>query len=385
MSQENLYKVLNVAQSAKQEEIKKAYHDLAKKYHPDRNPGDKASEQKFKEISAAYDILGDEKKRREYDDFQAYGARSQARGSNGFSQDDFSFHDMNSSFNGMHTGGINDFVHAIFEELFGGDANSTKRSISQPGQTIHFTLGLTLEEAFEGVEKKIKFDTEVTCTDCKGKGFEEGGRVSTCPQCQGRRMGGRLCQKCRGIGFVIEKACKKCKGAGQVRGTKDVSIPIPMGIDDDNVLLVSKQGGAGIRGGAPGDLHVQIKIKAHKIFKRDGLNLFCNYPLCAVDAALGKTIEIPTITGKKVDMSIPAETQNGDRLKIAGQGMSIRGRTRGDLYVTVETFVPINLTKEQKEIFEKFKTEDSNKSQKARGIFASFIDYIKKFSSGSES
>lgn len=380
MSQD-LYKILNVSQSATREQIKKAYRDLAKKYHPDRNSGNKEAEQKFKEISGAYDILGDEKKRAQYDQQRAGGFVSGAGAGSAF--------DEGFSFYGMNTGGMNDFFHNIFEEMFGGGASSpSQRSTAQPGQTISYTLGLTLEEAFSGFETKAKFPTCVVCSGCKGKGFEEGGHIATCSQCHGHGINMRthnVCSKCRGQGFFIEKPCGKCKGEGRVKDYKEVFVKVPIGVDENNVLLLSKQGEAGIRGGAPGDLHVHIKIKPHKIFKRDGINLFCSYPLCVVDAALGTTIEVPTIEGKKVSVPVPAGTQNGDRLRVVGRGMTVQGRARGDLHVTIEAYVPVDLTQEQKELFKNFKEKDANKSPKARGLFSSIIEFFKKFSSGTES
>jgi len=298
------YEILGISKNATQEEIKKAYRKLAIKYHPDKNPGDKAAEEKFKEISQAYEVLSDPQKRAQYDQLgHETFTRAGRGGAGGFSS--YEFHDPFDIFEQVFgsSGGS-----SIFEDLFSG-RNTRRKSSTGPidGADLRFDLEIDFEEAVFGTEKKIKIPRMDACPDCNGSGCAKGSTRKNCPYCGGRGQTTitqgffslrQTCPNCRGTGQVIDKPCSNCNGSGQVRVEKTLKIHIPPGVDTGSKLKVAGEGEGGIRGGAPGDLYVIIHVRPHELFKRDGQDVICDLPIDFTTAALGGIVEVPTVTGK---------------------------------------------------------------------------------------
>jgi molecular chaperone DnaJ len=361
MSDRNYYEVLGVSKGASQPEIKKAYHKLAMQYHPDRNSGNEEAEKKFKEINHAYDILKDEQKRAAYDSY-GHEAFNQT-GGRGFHQ-------------GGGAGGyadINDIFGDFFNDFMGG--RQRQRSDGKiRGSDLKYNLTITLEEAFTGANKNIQFTSETKCDSCHGSGAEGNSSVTTCDVCKGvgvaRIQQGffaieQTCAKCHGAGQFIKNPCKKCYGHGRVSQARNLLINIPAGIEDNTRMRLVGEGEAGVRGGASGDLYVMINIKHHEIFKVSGADVHCKLPISFTKAALGGEMEVPSIEGSRINLTIPAGTQNDDKLKLKGKGMSkIRSSSRGDMYVHINVEVPKSLTKKQKELIEELSKEmsEDNKS-----------------------
>jgi molecular chaperone DnaJ len=369
MSTKDYYEILGVARSASQADLKKAYHKLAMEYHPDRRPGDKEAEKKFKEINAAYDILKDEQKRAAYDHL-GHDAFNQTAGRGGFN---------NQSSSQFH-GDIND----IFGDFFGDfmAASSRRRGASSGkirGSDLKYNITITLEEAFKGIEKNINFNTAITCTECNGNGTQGGGAVIQCDICQGRGVSRiqqgfftleQTCSKCSGSGTIIKNPCNKCSGAGRYASQKNLLVNIPAGIETNTKIRLVGEGEAGSRGGSSGDLYIFVTIKPHEIYKVDNSHLYCRLPISFIKAILGGEIEVPTIDGGKVSLKIPAGTQNGDQLRLKGKGMSkIRSSSRGDMFAQIHIEIPKNLTKKQKELLEAFDKESGVESVDEAGFF----------------
>jgi molecular chaperone DnaJ len=360
MAKRDYYDVLGVNKSASPEDIKSAYRKLAVKYHPDKNPGDKAAEDKFKEASEAYGILSDKSKKENYDNF------GHAAFENGGSQ---------GGFGGFGGFGGSDFSD-IFEDFFGdfgsGGRRSNRRSSSNRGSDLRYDLSITLEEAFSGKKQNIEFSSSDKCTTCKGSGSKPGYSADRCTYCGGngkvRSNQGfftvqQTCPQCSGSGEEITNPCNDCSGNGNKQTSKKISVTIPKGVDDGTRIRLTGKGEAGSRGGANGDLYLFINIKSHELFKRSDENLFFECPISIADAALGTTIEIPTIDGGKAKIKIPDGTQSGKQFRLRGKGMPyMRGSGTGDLYVQINTEVPISLNKEQKELLEKFREIENEKS-----------------------
>ena len=347
------YEILGVGRNASGEEIKRAYRKLAVKFHPDKNPDDAHAEEKFKELGEAYDVLMDEEKRAAYDRY-GHAAFSQGMGGRGGG-----FHDPFDIFREVFGGGAGG---GIFETFFGG-GGSRDRAGRQRGSDLRYDMQITLEEAAFGVEKEIEVRKLDACDKCKGTGAESGSRAITCPSCHGRGQVissrgffqvSQTCPRCRGVGEIIEKPCRVCGGEGRIEKTSRIKLKVPAGIADGSRLRSSRNGEAGIRGGAQGDLYVVIHVKEHPIFQRDEDNLYCEVPIPFSTAALGGEIPVPTLDGK-ASLKVPAGTQSGQIFKLRGRGISnVNGRDRGDLVARLLVEVPTRLNAEQRQKLEEF-------------------------------
>ena len=349
------YEVLGVSKGASDDEIKKAYRKLAKKYHPDLNPGDKTAEANFKEVNEAYEVLSDKDKRSRYDQFGHAGVDPNFNpGGGGFG-----------GFGGFTDMGdidLGDLFGSFFGGGFGGGGGSSRRNAPQKGETIRAGVTITFEEAAFGCEKEVTVNRTEACDVCKGTGCAPGTTAEVCPDCHGsgtvriQRGGGGFsfsttttCPKCRGTGKIIHQPCKTCGGAGSVRRQKKLAVTIPAGIDNGQAVSLRGQGGAGRNGGPAGDLLIGVTVKPHPIFRREGTSVYMDQPVSFVQAALGAELEIPTIDGN-VKYDMPEGTQTGTTFRLRGKGIpGLGGRGRGDQYVTVKVQVPTGLNKEQKE------------------------------------
>ena len=340
------YELLSVGRNASDEDIKKAYRKLALQYHPDRNPGDKHAEEKFKEVSEAYSVLSDPQKRSQYDQFghAAFGDGGPFAG--GF---DFA------------GGAFEDIFGDIFGEFFGG-GSGRPRSRGR-GEDLRYNLTLKFEEAVGGTEKKIKIPRHGTCETCHGTGAKPGTSPQTCPTCRGRgqvsfQQGffsvARTCNQCHGQGTIIKDACATCGGAGRVRKMHTLSVKIPPGVDNGSRLKLRGEGESAPAGGVPGDLYVVTQVEAHPIFVREDLDILCDVPISFVQAALGAEIDVPTLDGK-VKMKIPSGTQSGKVFRMKGKGVKdVQGFRQGDQHVRVTVETPAHLTSKQKELLKEF-------------------------------
>jgi len=362
------YELLGVPRSASADEIKKAYRKLALKYHPDRNPGDRAAEESFKEISAAYEVLSDEKKRRQYDQYghDAFtGNRGASPGGNPF--DIFS----------------QVFGNSVFDTFFGG--GQRQRSGPEPGASLRYDLQLEFEEAVFGAEREIMIPRAENCDRCHGSGCEPGTSRRTCHHCRGTGQVtmaqgffsiSQPCPHCRGQGESVDSPCRDCQGAGRVQKRKRIAVSIPPGVDTGMRVRVAGEGEAGVRGGPPGDLIVVIHVREHDIFKREGDDLHCDVPVPFHTAALGGKVRVPTISGA-ADLTIPAGTQSGRVFRLRDKGVpSARGHGRGDQHVHIMVEVPTNLSATQKQKLREFAdTCDDRVFPNLRR----FLDHAKKF------
>ena len=356
MSKQDYYKTLGVQKNSSDAEIKKAYRKLAMKYHPDRNPGDKTSEDNFKEAKEAYEVLSNGQKRTAYDQFGHEGLNTQSGMGGGFKTGD----------------GFNDIFGDMFGDIFGNSRGQRRQNSSQRGSDLRYELDLDLEQAVFGETIKINIPSLTTCSNCNGSGAKKGTTATSCQRCKGRgsvrvQQGfftlQQSCPDCRGTGEIIKDPCLDCSGSGRVQKERTISIKIPPGVDHDDRIRLSNEGEAGIKGGPSGDLYVDIKLRKHPIFKREGSHLMCEVPLSFSKAALGGTIEVPTIDGA-VNLSIPTETQSGKVFRLRGKGVkSYRDRTSGDLFCSIQIETPINLNNEQKNILKSFE-ESINSSKK---------------------
>ena len=357
MAKRDYYEVLGVNKSASADQIKSAYRKLAIKYHPDKNKGDKGSEEKFKEASEAYHVLSNSERKQNYDNFGHAAFENGGGGRGGFGNFDFSNH-------------FSDIFEDFFGEGFGGGRRS--RRSNNRGSDLRYDLSISLEEAFSGKKQDIKFSTSEKCDTCSGSGSKPGHQAGACSMCGGhgqvRSSQGfftvqQTCPQCAGAGEEITHPCSSCNGQGKKQASKRLSVTIPKGVDDGTRIRLSGKGEAGSRGGSCGDLYLFINVHSHDLFKRSDENLFFECPVSIADAALGTSIEIPTIDGGKAKLKIPAGTQGGKQFRLRGKGMPyMRGNDFGDLYVQVNTEVPISLNKEQKELLEKFREIENEKS-----------------------
>jgi molecular chaperone DnaJ len=360
MAKRDYYDVLGINKSASPEDIKSAYRKLAVKYHPDKNPGDKAAEDKFKEASEAYGILSDKSKKENYDNF-GHAAFENGGGQGGFG-----------GFGGFGGSDFSDIFEDFFGDFGGGGKRNSRRSSSNRGSDLRYDLSITLEEAYLGKKQNIQFSSSDKCGTCKGNGSKPGFSADRCTYCGGngkvRSNQGfftvqQTCPQCSGSGEEITNPCSDCGGNGVKQTSKKISVTIPKGVDDGTRIRLAGKGEAGAKGGANGDLYLFINVRSHELFKRSDENLFFEFPISIADAALGTTIEIPTIDGGKAKIRIPDGTQSGKQFRLKGKGMPyMRGSGMGDLYVQINTEVPISLNREQKELLEKFREIENEKS-----------------------
>lgn len=380
-SKRDYYEVLGVSKNATQEELKKAYRKLAVKYHPDKNPGDASAEEKFKELSEAYDILSDEQKRAAYDRYghAAFsGGAGFPGGAGGAGHDPFDI--FREVFGG---GGGGD----IFETFFGGGGGRRSRRADGPqrGGDLRYGLEISLEEAAKGFERELEYERMVQCQHCKGSGSKSGGGRSQCRTCggvgqvvtsRGFFQVQQTCPECSGTGQTISDPCDVCSGSGRKKERTKVTVKIPAGIDEGQRVRFSGDGDAGVRGGPNGDLYVVVQIKPHDVFERDGNDLHCVVPLSYPTAALGGELTVPTLEGK-ANVKIPAGTQNGATFRLRNQGIKhLQSDRKGDLYVHVRIAVPTKLTQEQKDKLTEFaKVLGENHSP----MQESFFDKAKRF------
>ncbi len=371
MSKRDYYEILGVARSANDDELKKAYRRCAMKYHPDRNPGDAAAEASFKECKEAYDVLSDAAKRRAYDT-HGHAAFEHGMGGGGpgggYGQPD-----------------MGDIFGDIFGNIFGGGGGPRA---ARRGADVGYVMELDLEDAVAGVEKRIEIPTLAACEPCNGSGSEDG-KTETCSTCGGRgnvRMQRGIfamqqaCPACGGRGHTIKQPCKHCHGAGRVEEEKVLSVKIPAGVDNGDRIRLSGEGEAGPPGTPPGDLYVEVRVREHDIFTRDGDDLHCEVPIRISQAALGDTVRVPTLKGE-AEIRIPAETQTGKLFRLRGKGVkSVRSRSEGDLYCRVVVETPVNLTSEQRDLLEKFEATFSGEdARKHSPKSATFLDGVKSF------
>ena len=370
MAKSDYYELLGVQRNASQEELKKAYRKLAMQHHPDKNPDNPKAEMKFKELSEAYDVLRDDDKRSAYDRY-GHAAFEQGMGSSNNASSAF---DFASSFSD------------VFGDLFGDFMGTSQNQRSGRGADLRFNMEINLEEAFNGKKATIKVPTSVSCNSCSGSGAEGNSSPENCGMCQGhgkvRAQQGfftieRTCPKCQGAGYFIKNPCKKCSGSGRLRKDKSLSVNIPAGIEDGVRIRLTGEGEAGLRGSPPGDLYIFVSIRSHEIFQRDSSHLFCRVPIPITTAALGGTVEVPTLDGKRARITIPSGTQTGKQFRLRSKGMpEMRSKHFGDLHVETLIETPINLTKKQKELLKEFEKLGSKNKQnpESDGFFSKAKD-----------
>lgn len=376
------YEVLGVKKGATEDEIKKAYRKVAKKYHPDLNPDDKEAEAKFKEAGEAYEVLSDSQKRQRYDQFghagvdPSYGAGGYGAGGAGFGFDD-----------------IGDIFESFFGGGFSGFGGGRARNPNAPikGNDVGISMPLSFMEAVAGCQKTITIQRLETCADCAGSGAASGSSVETCPECGGSGQvnvqqrtpfgvvqSSRTCTRCAGKGKVIKTPCSACAGKGRVRVTKKLEVTVPAGIDNGQTFLIRGQGDYGVNGGPAGDIAVTVSVRPDPLFERDGFNIWCEIPITFTQAVLGDEITVPTIDGK-VKYDVPDGTQSGTVFRLRNKGVNyLNGKGRGDQYVKVVIEVPKNLSARQKELLREFDELSTDKNlEKRKGFFDKLKDYMK--------
>ncbi len=347
MEKQDYYELLGVSADADASILKTAYRKLAMRHHPDRNPGDKKAEARFKEVNEAYEILRDEQKRAAYD---RYGHAAFENGADG----------------GGRSGGFefgSGFAD-IFDEMFGDFTGARRGNSATRGADLRYNMEISLEDAFRGRQPEIRLPTSVTCSSCDGSGAEGGAKPVSCSTCQGvgrvRAQQGfftieRTCPSCQGQGRVIDHPCTTCRGAGRERSEKILAVSIPPGVEDGTRIRIAGEGEAGLRGGPPGDLYIFLSVGEHPLFRREGADLYCLVPITLTTAALGGTIEVPTIEGGRAKVTIPEGAQTGQRFRLRGKGMSVlRSKSRGDMFIEAQLETPVRLTNRQRELLREF-------------------------------
>lgn len=383
MAEKDFYKTLGVEKSAGADEIKKAYRKLAMKYHPDQNKDNPEAEEKFKAINEAYDILKDEQKRAAYDRY-GNAAFDGSMGGGGAGPGG-----MGGGFGGA---GFSDIFEDMFGDFMGGRGSGGGRSNGPTrGSDLQYTLEMSLEDAYKGKDAKIKIPVNDSCDSCNGTGAEKGTSAEHCDTCGGagrvRQQQGfftieRTCPGCQGQGTIIKSPCKKCGGSGRTRTSKTLKVNIPAGVETGRRIRLTGEGEAGLRGGPRGDLYVMINVKPHKLFNRDGANLYCRVPITITRAALGGEIEVPTIEGTRAKVKVPAGTQTGQQFRLRGKGMSmLRSDSRGDMYIEIFVETPVNLNKKQQDLLKDLDASmsDSKSASKNSPESSGFFKKIREF------
>jgi len=376
MAKQDFYELLGVAKGAGAEDLKRAYRKLAMQWHPDRNPGDKAAEQKFKDISEAYDVLKDDQKRAAYDRFghRAFeNGHAGPRPGGGF--------DFNAG------GGFADIFEEMFGEFMGGRGGPQAR---QRGADLRYNMEITLEEAFAGKQATIRVQALAACETCSGTGAEKGSKPITCPACRGagktRHSQGfftveTTCGHCHGAGKIIDKPCRTCSGQGRSRRDKTLNVTIPPGVEDGTRIRLAGEGEAGVQASPAGDLYIFLSVAPHKLFQREAANIYCRVPITMVTASLGGIVEVPTVEGTRARITVPAGTQTGQQFRLRHKGMSVlRSTERGDMYAQIVVETPVHLTKKQQEILAEFEKVSRGRqhSPEAEGFFSKVKEFWKE-------
>ncbi len=364
MSKKDFYEILGVSRSADAKELKASYRKLAMKYHPDRNPDSTEAEHKFKELNEAYGVLKDDQQRAAYDNYGHAAFENGGPGAGG---------------GGGFGGGGGGFAD-IFEEMFGGFGGGGRQSGgSQRGGDLRYNMEISLEDAYKGKQAEIKIPSAISCDSCDGSGAAKGSSPVTCGTCKGngrvRMQQGfftveRTCHSCQGVGKVIENPCGNCHGSGRVEQEKTLQVNIPAGVEEGNRIRLAGEGELGNHGGTPGDLYIFLSIEPHRIFQREGADIYCRVPISMTKSALGGSVEVPTIDGGRAKVAIPEGTQSRQQFRLRSKGMSVlRSSSRGDMYVEVTVETPVNLTKRQKELLKEFEGEEADNSPLSSGFF----------------
>jgi molecular chaperone DnaJ len=383
--EKDFYKVLGVSKTADADEIKKAYRKLARKYHPDSNSGDPSAEARFKDVSEAYDVVGDVKKRKEYDEarrlfgsggFRMPGSSSSGQGGQGFGFDVGDLFNRSGSASGSG-GGLGDILGGMFG---GGRTTTTSTARPRRGADIESEATIDFAEAVNGVTVGLKMTSDEPCKTCRGTGAKYGTVPKVCLKCEGTGMqtsvqGGVFamtepCTECKGRGLVVDQPCETCHGSGRGQSSKTMQVRIPAGVQDGQRIRLKAKGAAGERGGPAGDLYVTVHVKPHRIFGRQGEHLTLNVPVSFTEAALGAEIKVPTLDGLPVTVRIPAGTANGSKLRVRGKGSVRRDGTKGDLMLTIEVQVPHELNDEQRTKLQEFSSASAQPDLRA-GLFGS--------------
>lgn len=367
------YETLGVGRDADAGALKSAYRKLAMKFHPDRNPGDEKAEHKFKEINEAYEVLKDDQKRAAYDRFGHEAFTNGGGGAPG----------QGGGFGGFSGGGFAD----IFDEMFGDFMGGRRSNTAARGSDLRYNMEISLEEAFAGKTAQIRVPTAATCESCDGSGAEGGAQPIACGTCQGRgrvraQQGfftiERTCPACQGAGQVIDNPCGACDGAGRVHREKSLQVNIPAGVEDGTRIRLAGEGEAGLRGAPAGDLYIFLSVAPHRLFQRDGAHIYCRVPIPMTTAALGGSVEVPTIAGGRAKITVPGGTQANQQFRLKAKGMPVlRSKAVGDMYVEVAIETPVNLTKRQKELLREF--EEEGKGRKTNPESEGFFARVKEF------
>lgn len=372
MAKRDYYDVLGVSKGASADEIKKGFRRKAKELHPDRNADNPDAESQFKEANEAYDVLKDPEKKAAYDRyghaaFEGGMGGGGARPGQGFGQGDFQ-------------SAFSDVFDDLFGDFMGGQRGGGRQRASR-GADLRYNLRISLEDAHQGMQKTIKVPTSVTCGSCNGSGAEGGAEPATCPTCNGmgkvRAQQGfftveRTCPTCSGLGQIISNPCKTCNGAGRVEKDRALSVNIPAGVETGTRIRLSGEGEAGMRGGPAGDLYIFVEVAMHELFERDGTNLYCRVPVSMTTAALGGSIEVPTIDGGRGRVAIPSGSQSGRQMRLRGKGMpALRGNNVGDMFIELAVETPVNLTSRQKELLKEFAELGENNNPESKSFFSS--------------
>ena len=376
MAKQDYYATLEVARDASADDLKKAYRKLAMKYHPDRNPGDKSAEGRFKDLNEAYDVLKDDQKRAAYDRFGHAAFEGGGPGAGGFEY-------------AAGAGGLGDIFDQVFGDMMGGGRRGGGGR-PRAGADVRAQVEISLTDAFSGIKVPLRVPSRVTCEACSGTGSEDKSRgAETCPTCHGagkvRAQQGfflveRGCPTCGGSGRVVRNPCKVCRGAGTVERERSISVDIPAGIEDGTLLRVQGEGEAGPQGSPNGDLYLHVGVKPHEIFQRDGATVVVRVPLGMTTAALGGHVEVPVVDGTRTKLTVPAGSQSGDQHRLRGKGFSVlRSAARGDMYVVFAVETPRHLSKRQRELLEEFQAEgvENDKSHpETEGFFGRVRDFF---------